>query len=96
MHSFPEKSKIRLLLLADNEVNRMACKLALSRHQDYVFVIFEAETGSQGLKMARTHQPDCILLAQHLSDMQGAEFLSELAEYTPGTPIASGDAGFKP
>lgn len=82
MHSFPEKSKIRLLLLAENEVNRMACKLALSRHQDYVFVIFEAETGSQGLKMARTHQPDCILLAQHLSDMQGSEFLSELAEYT--------------
>lgn len=83
MHSLHEKSKIRLLLLADNEANRLACKHALSRHQDCVFVIFEAETGSQGLKMARTHQPDCILLGQQLPDMQNAEFLSELAEYSP-------------
>lgn len=83
MHSLHEKSKIRLLLLADNEANRLACKHALSHHQDCVFVIFEAETGSQGLKMARTHQPDCILLGQQLPDMQNAEFLSELAEYSP-------------
>lgn len=83
MHNPPAKSKIRLLLLADNKANRLACKHTLSQHQDCAFVIFEAETGCQGLKMARTHQPDCILLGQHLPDMQGAEFLSELAEYSP-------------
>lgn len=83
MHSMPAQSQIRLLLVADNEAKRLACKHALSRHPGYVFVIFEAETGSQGLKIARTQRPDCILLGHHLPDMLGAEFLSELAECFP-------------
>ncbi|TPQ24753.1 diguanylate cyclase [Methylomonas koyamae] len=82
MYSLPTKSNVRLILLEGNQANRLACKHALSEYQDCAFVIFEAETGCQGLKMARTHQPDCILLGQHLPDMQGAEFLSELAEYS--------------
>lgn len=87
MVSTPEQSTIRLLLLADNETNRLACKQALSRHRDCAFVIFEAENGYQGLKMARTHQPDCILLDHHLSDIQDAEFLSELAECSGERPL---------
>ncbi len=83
MDSSPAKSNIRLLLLADNEASRLACKYALSQNQDYAFEIFEAESGCQGLKMARTLQPDCILLGRHLPDMQSAEFLSELPEFSP-------------
>lgn len=83
MYSLPTKSNIRLILLVGNQANRLACKNALSQYQDCAFVIFEAETGYQGLKMARTHQPDCIVLGQQLPDMEGAEFLSELAEYSP-------------
>ncbi|AMK79086.1 MULTISPECIES: GGDEF domain-containing protein [Methylomonas] len=83
MDSSTAKSNIRLLLLANNEANRLVCKHALSQHQDCAFVIFEAETSCQDLKMARARQTDCILLDQHLTDMQGAEFLSQLAEYSP-------------
>lgn len=82
MYSVPTKINIRLLILEDNEANRLACRQALSQRQDCVFVIFEAESGYQGLKIARTHQPDCILLGHHLADMNGAEFLTELAEYS--------------
>ncbi len=83
MRSLPAQTKIRLLLLTDNDANRLACRHALSQQQDCVFVIFEAGTGCQGLKMARNYKPDCILLGDRLPDMQSAEFLSELAECSP-------------
>lgn len=82
MNAVNEKSNICLLLVEDNPSNRLACKRTLMQRQDCVFVIFEAETGSQGIKLARTQQLDCILLGHHLPDMNGTDFLSELAEDT--------------
>jgi diguanylate cyclase (GGDEF)-like protein/PAS domain S-box-containing protein len=74
------KSTIRLLLVDDDQVDRLACKRALAQHPDYDFEIVEAETGNQGLKLLRAQRPDCILLDYHLPDFNGMEFLAELAE----------------
>jgi len=81
------KASIRLLLVEDDQVDRLACKRALTQHPDCDFVIFEAETGDQGLKLARTQQIDCILLDYHLPDLNGLEFLAELTEETGELPM---------
>ncbi|MGR8931231.1 MAG: PAS domain S-box protein [Gammaproteobacteria bacterium] len=81
------KPTIRLLLVDDDQFDRMACKRALTMNQECEFVLFEAETANQGLKIASTEQIDCILLDYHLPDLSGVEFLSELAEATGELPV---------
>ncbi|MGZ8183949.1 MAG: response regulator [Methylobacter sp.] len=87
MNAGLDKSTIRLLLVEDDQVDRLACKRALAQHPDCDFVIFEAETGAQGLKLARAELPDCILLDYHLPDLNGVEFLAELAGETGELPM---------
>lgn len=87
MNAVLNKTTIRLLLVDDDRIDRLACKRALTQHPDCDFVIFEAETGDQGLKLARAEQPDCILLDYHLPDLNGVEFLVELAEETGELPM---------
>ena len=87
MNAVLNKTTIRLLLVEDDRIDRLACKRALAQHPDCDFVIFEAETGEQGLKLARAEQPDCILLDYHLPDLNGLEFLVELAEGTGELPM---------
>ncbi|MGR9087757.1 MAG: EAL domain-containing protein [Gammaproteobacteria bacterium] len=77
-HSF-NKTRIRLLLVDDDHFDRLACKRALAQQPDCEFEVFEAETGDQGLELARTQKPDCILLDYNLPDLNGLEFLAELA-----------------
>ncbi|MGZ4999155.1 MAG: PAS domain S-box protein [Methylomonas sp.] len=81
------KPTIRLLIVDDDQIDRLACKRALAQHSDCDFAIFEAETGNQGLKLARAQQIDCILLDYHLPDLSGVEFLAELAEETGELPM---------
>ncbi|MGZ8157800.1 MAG: diguanylate cyclase domain-containing protein [Methylobacter sp.] len=80
-------SNIRLLLVKGDRISRSACKYALIQYQGCNFEILEAETGAQGLKLARARQPDCILLDYYLPDLNGAEFLTELAKETGGLPM---------
>jgi diguanylate cyclase (GGDEF)-like protein/PAS domain S-box-containing protein len=87
MNELINKSSIRLLLVDDDHIDRLACKRALAQQPDCEFVLLEAETGTQGLKLARTEQPDCILLDYNLPDLNGLEFLAELAGETGELPM---------
>lgn len=87
MNAVLNKTTIRLLLVEDDRIDRLACMRALAKHPGCDFVIFEAENGGQGLKLARAEQPDCILLDYHLPDLNGLEFLVELAEETGELPM---------
>lgn len=87
MNAPSAKSTIRLLLVDDDEVDRLACKRALARHPDYDFVVLEAETGEEGLALAREEKPDCILLDHYLPDFTGVELLGILAEETGGLAV---------
>jgi PAS domain S-box-containing protein len=87
MNNLQNKPTIRLLLVEDDQVSRLACKRALEKYLDCEFVVFEAETGGQGLKLARTEQIDCIVLDHNLPDFNGVEFLTELAGEAGGQPI---------
>ena len=78
---------IRLLLVDDDQIDRLACKRALAQHAECDFAVIEAETGNQGLNLARQQPIDCILLDYHLPDLSGVEFLAELAEATGELPM---------
>lgn len=72
------EASIRLLIVEDDVVDRMACRRALAANAEVRFEVLEADTGQEGLEMAASHQPDCILLDYHLPDVTGLEFLTRL------------------
>jgi PAS domain S-box-containing protein len=75
------KPKIRILIVDDDQVDRMACRRALSKSEhSNEFVVSEAETAREGLQLAHSQKPDCVLLDYHLPDLNGLEFLAELRD----------------
>lgn len=81
------KPQIRVLIIDDDIVDRKACQRALKQNPDYDFLLAEAETGQQGLQLARAEKPDCILLDYRLPDLDGLEFLAELRDEVGEIPI---------
>jgi diguanylate cyclase (GGDEF)-like protein/PAS domain S-box-containing protein len=81
------KQRLRLLIVEDDSVDRLACRRALAQHPLFEFEFLEAETGREGLQLAATHHPDCVLLDHHLPDFTGLEFLAELAGKAGATPV---------
>lgn len=78
---------IRVLIVDDDAVDRIACRRALAQNQDFRFELFEAETGRQGLQLALAENPDCILLDYRLPDLDGLEFLAELRDEMGKIPV---------
>lgn len=74
------KPKIRILVVEDDLVDRMACSRALAKDTSNQYVLSEAETGQDGIQLARTQKLDCILLDYKLPDMSGLEFLTGLTD----------------
>lgn len=81
------KNRICVLIVDDDIVDRLACHRTIAKEQDYDFTLIEAATGQEGLQQAALHRPDCILLDYHLPDLNGLEFLSELAGDAAEVPI---------
>lgn len=73
---------VRVLLVDDDAVDRLACRRALGAQSDYTFDLEEADTARAGLDRVQAAPPDLILLDYHLPDMDGVEFLAELAAET--------------
>ena len=69
---------VRILLIEDDAVDRLACRRAFANHEQAIELI-ETDTGREGVRLARSERPDCILLDFKLPDMDGLEVLSELA-----------------
>jgi two-component system sensor histidine kinase UhpB len=78
---------IRVLLVEDDMVDRMACRRALVSAGGGRFVVCEADSGCVGLAMAVEGQPQCILLDYRLPDLTGLEFLARLADAFVGRRI---------
>ena len=82
------KPKIRLLIVEDDVVDRMACRRSFAQDtHDYEFVLTEAETALDGLQLARTQALDCVLLDYNLPDLNGLEFLAELRNEEEKIPV---------
>ena len=81
------KPQIRVLIVEDDLVDRMACRRALAQDPDYEFVLSEAATGREGLQLAHAQKPNCILLDYHLPDLNGLEFLADLKNDMGEIPV---------
>lgn len=81
------QQRIRLLLIEDDQVDRMACRRAFARSLQKVEFL-EADTGQEGLRLARAERPDCVLLDYQLPDLDGLEVLTDLAGASgPPSPV---------
>jgi CheY-like chemotaxis protein len=76
-----------VLYIEDNIANLHLVETILSRSGR--FEIISAMQGQLGLELARTHQPDLILLDLHLPDMDGEDVARVLLadEATRGIPV---------
>jgi two-component system sensor histidine kinase UhpB len=87
----PDKSvmrqKIRVLIVEDDLVDRMACRRAFQKFSEADFDLIEASNGLDGMVSIREQVPDCVLLDFHLPDLNGLEFLAELAGETGRVPV---------
>lgn len=58
----------KILIVEDNEQNRRLMRDILKY---YGYEIIEAENGEEGIKMAKTHKPDLILMDMQMPVMDG-------------------------
>jgi signal transduction histidine kinase len=70
----------KILLVDDSAEDRATYKRWLQRNSDINYFVEEADTGSSGLAVCQTVQPDCILLDYRLPDVDGVQFLDHLTE----------------
>lgn len=76
-----------VLYIEDDESIRNLVKMIMARRND--ITLLEAATGTEGLALASSAQPDIILLDISLPDMDGSEVLKQLRENpnTTATPV---------
>lgn len=65
-----------ILLIEDNASNLRLIEMILTNRPGVT--LYSAIQGSQGLDLARQHEPDMILLDLHLPDMSGQQILNQL------------------
>jgi CheY-like chemotaxis protein len=65
-----------ILLIEDNSSNLRLIEMILTNRPEVT--LYSAIQGSQGLDLARQHEPDMILLDLHLPDMSGQQILNQL------------------
>lgn len=70
----------KICIIEDSAEEWAVFRRYLLQDTDYRYSFFEEESGERGLVLCRTVQPDCILLDSTLPDIDGLEFLSELAD----------------
>ena len=76
------EAPIRLLIVDDSPEDRELYRRLLVQDREHAYEILEAETGEEGLALARERSPDCLLLDYRLPDVDGLEFLSRLLAET--------------
>lgn len=77
---------IRLLLIEDHEMVRAGFRMLLEAQPDMT-IVGEADTGVDGLVIAKEKQPDVILLDVSMPGMGGAETARKLKSVCPDTAI---------
>lgn len=77
---------IRILLVDDHTLFRSGIRSLLARQEGFE-VVGEAGDGLEGLKRAKTLQPDVVLLDLHMRGTSGLEAVRLITEEVPGTQV---------
>jgi DNA-binding NarL/FixJ family response regulator len=78
--------EIRVLLVEDHFLARMALRSVLSGHSQ-IRIVGEASDGEEGMKLYRSLQPDVVVLDLRLPRMSGFELIEQLRHEFPKTRI---------
>ena len=70
-------SEGKILVVDDNEINRMLAKRVLNK---YGFEVIEAEGGVDALELLKTRDVDLVLMDVHMPDMSGYEVTMKIRE----------------
>ncbi len=70
---------ISVVLIEDHDLTRVGMRMSLQQHSD-VSVVGEAATGTEGLKLVETHQPDVAIVDIGLPDIDGIEITRRIKE----------------
>lgn len=82
----PSDKKIRVVLVEDHEVVRVALRLLLDRTGD-VETVEEAGTAADALAAVRATRPDVVVLDFKLPDRSGADLCRDLRARSPHTKV---------
>ncbi len=77
---------IRILLIDDHTLFRSGIRALLQRQTDFE-IVDEAADGVEGIKRAKQHRPDVILLDLNMPGLSGLETLQFLVEDLPDTAV---------
>lgn len=78
--------KIRLLLVDDQSLFREALRTLLSLQEDFE-IVAEAENGERAVTLAKTHQPDVILMDLRMPVMGGVEATRHVLAARPSARV---------
>ena len=75
-----QNNGLDILIIDDNEADRVLYHRYLSRSPDISVRIRDVETGEEGVEAVAVQRPDCILLDFNLPDMDALEVLQKLGK----------------
>ena len=77
---------IRIILVDDHEIVRAGLRMLLQTQPD-MEIVAEASSGTEAVALARTHQPDVVLMDVTMQDMNGIEATRQLKASSPSAAI---------
>lgn len=86
MNAMSAPKKIRLMLVDDQSLFREALRTLLALQPDFE-IAAEAENGERAVALARTHQPDVILMDLRMPVMGGVEATRRVLAETPAARV---------
>ena len=81
------ETALRILIVDDSPEDRASYRRLLQKNEVRRYEFLEAESGEEGLEIAQSEAPDCLLLDYRLPDVDGLEFLARLAEDGRRLPV---------
>ncbi|MDQ7015182.1 MAG: hybrid sensor histidine kinase/response regulator [Gammaproteobacteria bacterium] len=74
-----QPAALKILIIDDSPEDRWVYQRYLKQHPQQRYHIIETGLGQEGIHLAESEQPDCILLDYHLPDLNGLEILAQLS-----------------